>query len=141
MRSLLLASVVALSVAASARAQTPAALGVHARGKSFFAIKNEQVMHAFLRFQALPNAPNAPNAIDRAQDRLQSLRDRDALLLPAGRVPSLAAGGLGAAMLGATIVLAAHAPAPLRPLFDARVHFGPALFDGGGMGAGSGGRF
>jgi hypothetical protein len=38
-------------------------------------------------------------------------------------------------------VLAAHAPAPLRPLFDSRVHLGPAVFEGGGMGAGVGGTF
>jgi hypothetical protein len=136
MRSSLL--LLALMLAVPARAQAPHALVVHTHGKSNFAIKSEQVMHAFLRFQTLPPA----NAIvERAQDRLQSLRERDALLLPAGRVPSVGSGGLGAAMLGATIVLAAHAPAPLRPLFDARVHLGPALFDGGGMGAGIGGRF
>src|SRR5689334_13967641 len=122
MRSLLLAVVTVASVAGTARAQT---IIVRSHNKSSFAIKSEQVMQAFLRFQTLPS-PNA--TVERAQDRLEQLRDRDALLLPAGRTPSWGAGGLGAAMLGATIVLAAHAPAPLRPLFDARVHLGPALF-------------
>ena len=48
---------------------------------------------------------------------------------------------LGSMVMGAAVVLAAHAPAGLRPLVDGPVHVGPALFVGGGMGAAVGGRF
>jgi hypothetical protein len=37
-------------------------------------------------------------------------------------------------------VLSAHAPRPFRVIFDGPVHVGPAIFDGGGMGAGIAGR-
>jgi hypothetical protein len=43
-------------------------------------------------------------------------------------------------MFTAATILSAHAPRPLRVLFDGPVHFGPAIFDGGGMGAGIAGR-
>jgi hypothetical protein len=102
---------------------------------SYVEIKNAQVMRAFLVFAATPCAP------ERDRDGLGAARARDELLLPAGRGPSTAAADYGAAMLGAAVVLTAHAPAPLRPLFDARVHLGPAVFAGGGMGAGVGGHF
>jgi hypothetical protein len=35
----------------------------------------------------------------------------------------------------------AHAPKPLRFLFDKRIHLGPAMFENGGMGGGLGGSF
>jgi hypothetical protein len=107
---------------------------VQSHNKDFVTLKSEQVQRAFLVFRVEPSS-------ERAQDRLESLRQRDALLLPAGRAPSAQAAGLGAAMLGAAVIFAAHAPARLRPLVDGRVHVGPALLDGGGMGAGIGGRF
>jgi hypothetical protein len=70
---------------------------------------------------------------------LQQMRDRDTLLLygpAAGGATSVAS---GIALFSTVVVGAAHAPAPLRLLFDRRMHLGPALFDGGGMGAGVGG--
>ena len=44
-------------------------------------------------------------------------------------------------VMGAAVVLAAHAPKRVRVVVDGAVHVGPALFEGGGMGAGVGGRF
>jgi hypothetical protein len=76
----------------------------------------------------------------KAADDLEVRRDRDKLLLFRGPQPQGAAVGLGVAMFGATTLLAAHAPKPVRFLFDGPVHLGPAIFDGGGMGAGIGGR-
>jgi hypothetical protein len=69
-------------------------------------------------------------------DVLEVRRDRDRLVLFRGPQPQGAAVGIGLAMFGATTILAAHAPRPLRALFDGPVHLGPAIFDGGGMGAG-----
>ena len=100
---------------------------------TYFEQKNAQVMHAFLVFDGV-------RTVEEDQNRLQQLRDRDAILW-GGRTPSMQAGGLGSMVMGAAVVLAAHAPARLRPLVDGPVHVGPALFDGGGMGAGVGGRF
>jgi hypothetical protein len=73
-------------------------------------------------------------------DVLEVRRDRDRLVLFRGPQPQGAAVGIGLAMFGATTILAAHAPRPLRVLFDGPVHLGPAIFDGGGMGAGIAGR-
>lgn len=74
-------------------------------------------------------------------DPLEVRRDRDKMLLFRGPQPSQGgAVGLGAAMFGATTILSAHAPRPLRVAFDGPVHLGPAIFDGGGMGAGIAGR-
>ena len=50
-------------------------------------------------------------------------------------------GALGSMVMGAAVVLAAHAPKRVRAIVDGPVHVGPALFEGGGMGAGVGGRF
>jgi hypothetical protein len=75
-------------------------------------------------------------------DPLEVRRDRDKMLEFRG--PQPAQGGsvaLGAAMFGAATVLSAHAPRPVRVVFDGPVHLGPAIFDGGGMGAGLAGRF
>jgi hypothetical protein len=107
---------------------------VHVHNKSFFAIKSEQVMRSFFQMKLVPS-------VEREQDSLQRLRDRDDLLVPAGRAPSLQAGAFGGMMLGAAVVLVAHAPEPVRVIVDGPVHVGPALFDHGGMGAGIGGRF
>jgi hypothetical protein len=74
-------------------------------------------------------------------DPLEVRRDRDKMLLFRGAQPSQGgAVGLGAAMFGATTILSAHAPRPVRVVFDGPVHLGPAIFDGGGMGAGIAGR-
>jgi hypothetical protein len=72
---------------------------------------------------------------------LDELRDRDRLELYGVQPGRGRAATLGAAMFGGMVVMSAHAPPPLRPLFDARLHLGPALFDGGGLGAAAGGRF
>ncbi len=77
----------------------------------------------------------------RAADDLEVRRDRDRLLLFRETQPQGASVGLGLAMFGATTILSAHAPRPLRMFFDRPVlHLGPAVFDGGGMGAGVAGR-
>ncbi|MCU1280328.1 MAG: hypothetical protein JWM53_3874 [bacterium] len=73
-------------------------------------------------------------------DGLEVRRERDRLVLFRGPQPQGAAVGVGLAMFGATTILSAHAPRPIRVLFDGPVHLGPAIFDGGGMGAGIGGR-
>ena len=70
---------------------------------------------------------------------IDQMRQRDTFLLygrPAGG-PAATVGGIG--VFSAVVVSVAHAPTPLRPLFDRRLHVGPAVFDGGGMGAGIGG--
>lgn len=76
----------------------------------------------------------------RAADELELRREQDRLLL--FREPQSRAGaiGIGLAMFGVTTVLAAHLPRPFRVLFDRPVHLGPAIFAGGGMGAGIAGR-
>jgi len=74
-------------------------------------------------------------------DSLEVRRDRDRLVLFRGPQSQAGAVAVGLAMFAATTILSAHAPRPLRVLFDARVHLGPAIFDGGGMGAGLAGRF
>jgi hypothetical protein len=72
---------------------------------------------------------------------LESMRARDRLLLYGdpytlhGTTDTL----YGVGVFSAVVVGAAHAPRPLRFLFDRRLHVGPAIFDGGGMGAGFGG--
>lgn len=76
-----------------------------------------------------------------AADDLEVRRAHDRLLLFRGPQPQSAALALGLAMFGATTILSAHAPRPFRIVFDGPVHLGPAIFDGGGMGAGIGGRF
>ncbi len=72
----------------------------------------------------------------RAADELELRREQDRLLLFRGPQPRAGAIGIGLAMFGATTVLAAHLPRPLRVIFDGPVHLGPAIFPGGGMGAG-----
>jgi hypothetical protein len=73
-------------------------------------------------------------------DGLEVRRDRDHLLLFRGPQPQGGAIGVGLAMFGAATLLSAHAPRALRVIFDGPVHLGPAIFDGGGMGAGIAGR-
>jgi hypothetical protein len=99
------------------------------RAPTYFDVHNAMVQRAFLRFSTV----QAPQI-----DRLSVLRERDRLLL-FGVHDTQA--GYGAALFGAVTVFAAHAPGPLRVLFDEPVHLGPAVFDQGGMGAGIGGRF
>ena len=68
------------------------------------------------------------------------MRERDTLELygpTPGTPPSTA---LRHRPLLGVVVSAAHTPLPLRFAFDRTLHLGPAIFDGGGMGAGFGGR-
>jgi hypothetical protein len=73
-------------------------------------------------------------------DDLEVRREHDKLLLFRDPQSQGASVGIGLAMFGATTILSAHVPPPFRILFDHPVHLGPAVFDGGGMGAGIAGR-
>jgi hypothetical protein len=70
---------------------------------------------------------------------LEDLRQRDQLRLYGPTPGNMAAAGNGVAIFAGTILATAHAPEPLRVLFDRKFHVGPAIFDQGGMGAGFGG--
>jgi hypothetical protein len=70
---------------------------------------------------------------------LEDLRQRDQLRLYGPPVGGVGAAANGAAIFTSAIITTAHAPRPLRVLFGRRLHFGPAIFDQGGMGAGFGG--
>lgn len=72
---------------------------------------------------------------------LEYLRDRDLLRLYGPTPGSTAGVSYGVAMFSTAVLAAAHMPpGPARVIFDHTVHFGPALFEGGGMGAGIGAR-
>ena len=75
-----------------------------------------------------------------AGDALEVRRDRDRLVLFRGPQSQGASVAIGLVMFLATTLSSAHAPRPLRVAFDGPVHLGPAIFDGGGMGAGIAGR-
>ena len=110
-----------------------AVLGVAHPEPSYFEERAAAVFASFLSF-------GAAHTVEQEQNRLQQLRDRDALLLPGG-APSVRAEMLGSMVMGAAVVFVAHAPRSVRAAVDGPVHVGPALFEGGGMGAGVGGRF
>jgi hypothetical protein len=103
------------------------------RHDSYVEQKNAAVMRSFLMFKS-------ERTVEEDQNRMQQARERDQLLL-GGRAPSMQSGALGSMVMGAAVVLVAHAPKRVRAVVDGAVHVGPALFDGGGMGAGVGGRF
>jgi hypothetical protein len=107
------------------------------RHKSAVELRSQRVMQSFFRFAP---ARTPPQTEEEQQDGLAIKRSRDQLLLPLGSSPSTRWAAYGAALMGASIVLAAHAPAALQPLFTAPVHFGPALLDHGGFGVAVGGR-
>jgi hypothetical protein len=113
----------------SSTAHAQPALKLVRRPPNYFAAHNDMVQRAFLKFSTV----QAPQV-----DRLQTLRERDRLLIFGVNDTQV---GYGVVLFGAVTVLAAHAPAPLRALFDGPVHLGPAVFDQGGIGAGIGGRF
>ncbi len=71
---------------------------------------------------------------------LETMRERDALQLYGATPGTTTSTGLGIGVLTTAVISAAHAPLPLRFAFDRTFHLGPAIFDGGGMGAGFGGR-
>jgi hypothetical protein len=117
-----------LGLAGTASAEAPHEL----HKKSYVATKNAQVFASFLMF-------TTAQTVEEQQNRLQSARQRDGLVLPGG-AQSMQSGAMGAMMMGAAIVVAAHMPERVRVVVDGSVHFGPARFEGGGMGAGVGGR-
>jgi len=71
---------------------------------------------------------------------LDYMRERDTLLLYGSTPGTNTSTGLGIGLFSAVVVSAAHTPPFLRFAFDRSLHLGPAVFDGGGMGAGFGGR-
>jgi hypothetical protein len=70
---------------------------------------------------------------------LEHMRERDALELYGPTPGSMQSTVAGIGLFSAVVVGAAHTPAALRFAFDGALHVGPAIFDGGGMGAGFGG--
>ena len=100
---------------------------------TYFEAKSAAVFRSFLVFKTALT-------VEREQNGVQEARGRDELML-GGRTPNMQSGALGSMMMGAAVVLAAHAPARVRAVIDGPLHVGPALFEGGGMGAGVGGRF
>jgi hypothetical protein len=127
-----------LGLAGSASARTQSIRALHrSQQQSFVMQTNDRVVRSFLVFRVL-------RSDEQQQDRLQVARERDRFTLTSGRPATITSeGAYGAAVMGASVFLVAHAPGRLRPLFDGNrvVHAGPALFEGGGMGAGVGGRF
>jgi hypothetical protein len=108
-----------LSVPPPARAEPP--------GAEFFDAHGRRVRHAML----IPGATGRdPQDEARATDRLHWLHEERS-----GDSATLRGFGL---FSGATVA-AAHAPQPLRWLFDRQLHAGPALLNGGGLGFGVGG--
>ena len=71
---------------------------------------------------------------------LDDMRERDTLQLYGPTPGTTASTGLGIGLFSAIVVSSAHTPPFLRFAFDRSLHLGPAVFDGGGMGAGFGGR-
>ena len=105
--------------------------------QSFVLETNARVARSFIVFRT-------QRSQEQQQDPLQVARERDRYNLNAMRAAAVNhESAYGAAMLGASVFLAAHAPGPVRALFAGErvVHVGPAAFEGGGMGAGFGGRF
>jgi hypothetical protein len=100
---------------------------------SVFAERSRRVMRALLLIQPLltPEEAQAPyRAVLRQRERLLLFRPRDA-------AAALGLGtGLGIALFGATTVLVARAPSRLRVLFGGPARLGPAVLEGGGLGAG-----
>jgi hypothetical protein len=135
MRTTMLAVALVLRLYGVAAADAPPKRSVDMRihTRSYVATKSAQVFAAFLVF-------HEARRVDEKQCGLAMARERDALLVPGG-ASSVDAGAMGAVMMGAAIVFAAHAPGRLRALVDGPVHFGPAMFESGGLGAGVGGRF
>jgi hypothetical protein len=99
---------------------------------SYLTMHVARVEHDLLLFRvALPP--------EQAMDPLQQHRDQDRMTLDRVRSPLGLSYAIGPALFDAMVALAAHSP--VRAPFDHTVHLGPAVFDGGGMGLGFGGRF
>ena len=128
---------------------------------SYFEVHSRRVQHDFLSFDfemaggnpAVHPAPPPASADARAsfsfappdasEDPLAQRRELDRLLLfrDAAQLADPGDIALGIGLFVTAVFTAAHAPPPLRFLFDRRLHLGPAIFQGGGMGAGVGGTF
>jgi hypothetical protein len=97
-----------------------------ARPISYFEAHEQLVMHDMISF-------NHSYTLD-------YLRERDTLRLY-GPTPGNSGGVAdGIAIFSTAVIAAAHLPGRARVIFDHTVHVGPALFEGGGMGAGIGAR-
>jgi hypothetical protein len=70
---------------------------------------------------------------------LDRMRERDSLELYGPTPGTSASTATGVGVFSAVVVGAAHTPKVLRFAFDRSLHLGPAIFDGGGLGAGFGG--
>ena len=118
---------------------------------SFIVFHSDRVRHDLLLFHAhatgtdptlagdRSDAPYGFVASPRSEDPLAELRMRDRLLLMEPPQHTGSAGGSGVALFSAATIAAAHAPAPLRLIFDGPVRLGPAIFSDGGLGMGIGG--
>jgi hypothetical protein len=121
---------------------------------SFFDRHATLVKHDLLLFHeslvglnpSLPNqrAPTelpSPSFVQPAKtdDLLELARRRDRLLLFRPKPPIGASLATGVSLFAASLIASAHAPRPLRGLFDGSIHLGPAVFDSGGIGMGVGG--
>jgi hypothetical protein len=101
---------------------------------------------------ALPPSPRPPTYFERHYARvehdmlffdhgytLERMRERDALSLYGPTPGTTMSTALGIGLFSGVVVSAAHTPPFLRFAYDRSFHVGPAIFDGGGMGAGFGG--
>lgn len=70
---------------------------------------------------------------------LETMREHDTLELYGPTPGSAASTAAGIGIFSAVVVGAAHTPRALQFAFDRSLHLGPAIFEGGGMGAGFGG--
>src|SRR5262245_61277119 len=101
MRTTMLATMaVILTLCSVAAAEAP--VKIHRREKSYVQMKNAEVLAAFLAFVTVRTE-------EQDQNRLGTARERDALLLEGG-TPSVRRSAMGAMMMGAAVVFAAHAP-------------------------------
>jgi hypothetical protein len=105
--------------------------------RSYFEAHNDMVMKAFFLFASVPDPEKQVNAVDseRDRDRLRMFHEPEPLQMQNLQT------GYGMALFSAMTVMAAHAPDGVRAIVDGPVHLGPAVFEGGGMGAAIGGRF
>jgi hypothetical protein len=99
----------------------------------YFEQKSAQVFNAFVAF-------STARPVEERQNALEVARQRDRLMLPGG-ASTIEGGAMGAALMGAAVFVSAHAPGKLRRAVDGPVHFGPAMFEAGGMGAAVAARF
>jgi hypothetical protein len=101
----------------------------------------------------LPPAPRPPTYFERHYARvehdmlffdrgytLELMRERDGLSLYGPTPGTNVSTALGIGLFSGVVVSAAHTPPFLRFAYDRALHVGPAIFEGGGMGAGFGGR-